>query len=506
MSTNEKILKVNTMRYGWMFFGLLVSGCTVSLALNSTLVAQTAVRFSNLDTDSASPFDPFGGSGGNVQMRSSFQTGQLPAGHPTLQPNSRIETYGSHLLSLNNPAGNIGIVDLYGDSNVALSDGSVFGVNVFENGVLNVSNGNVMGLNPTSGRVIQSGGQLDLGVASYNARGFGLDPNPISSTARFLISGGTLSGNELTIAPGGVFDMVGGFLNTSLTVLGDATFEGGSPSPFLSVSGATASARFLGSDFRFYQNEDDLLNRPDDPASYSNITGSSLSLSFSDSDPAAFGFITGRLSDGTDFGLSSVSLTNGAQISFLSDAPITELSGVDLEGTVEGGSGFVGGLDVAFNNIAMPGTFSSEYLQTAANDLEQNFLVRYAGQGALTFEPASQQVQHWDLDFDGEFNGPVQLTFGYDDADLATVEENLAIYHFDEQQFRWERLQILNRDPAGNTITVVATNFSPFVLGVVSSVPEPGSSSLLLAISLISTVARRRRNQFLILLTPKTQP
>ena len=190
-----------------MFFGWLVTCCAAfCLVEDSVAAAQTAVRFSDLDTDSASPFDPFGGSGGNVQTRSSFQTSQLPAGHPTLQQNSRIETYGSHLLSLNNPAGNIGIVDLYGNSTVGLSEGSVFGVNVFENGVLNVRNGSVMGLNPTSGRVIQSGGQLELGVASYNSGSFGLDPNPISSTASFSLGGGTLSGNELTIAPGGVFD------------------------------------------------------------------------------------------------------------------------------------------------------------------------------------------------------------------------------------------------------------------------------------------------------------
>ena len=100
-------------------------------------------------------------------------------------------------------------------------------------------------------------------------------------------------------------------------------------------------------------------------------------------------------------------------------------------------------------------------------------------------------VQAWDLNFDGEFANEAELIFGYDELLLDVPEDELAIYHFDEATGQWEILPILERNRERNWIRVQTTSFSPFVLGSVSAVPEPSSTSLLTG--LLLTLATRRK-------------
>ena len=151
------------------------------------------------------------------------------------------------------------------------------------------------------------------------------------------------------------------------------------------------------------------------------------------------------------------------------------LVGEDIPISVGEGSGTPGGLDAVFDDVTGGGSFTSEYIQVPQNDLDD--LLGGINSGAANFAIGYDPVQLWDINFDGEFSGPVEVTFGYDDTNLTLQQEqNISIWHFEDNE--WVSLPKIGIDTTANTVTVITTSFSPFVL---SAVPEPSTSVLALA-------------------------
>lgn len=151
-------------------------------------------------------------------------------------------------------------------------------------------------------------------------------------------------------------------------------------------------------------------------------------------------------------------------------------------GSIAGGTGFLGGIDYLFDQVATGGTFRAEYFRTALGNLDP------ALSAAIDFVLTGETAQLWDLGFDGAFTGPVTLTFTYDENLLAsgTSEDSLLIYHqLDDNTF--EALPVLGRDVGNNTITVTTDSFSNFVLG---AVPEPISAMIILQMGVVLITRR----------------
>ncbi len=71
----------------------------------------------------------------------------------------------------------------------------------------------------------------------------------------------------------------------------------------------------------------------------------------------------------------------------------------------------------------------------------------------VNFAIPGQNLQVWDIDFDGIFTGLATLTFEYDEDLLGGANENdLQIYHWNGSL--WEVLSRLALDTDNNTITV----------------------------------------------------
>jgi hypothetical protein len=161
--------------------------------------------------------------------------------------------------------------------------------------------------------------------------------------------------------------------------------------------------------------------------------------------------------------------------------------------SVLGGTSQPGGITATFGAAATPGTFSAEQiplegLSTAGVSAES---LNHAFALSLNSFGGAQGVQQvWNVEYSGQLNGPVTLTFDYDPSTLpaGTDQTKLGIWHFISSLDQWQFGGTV--DTVNHTITVTTNSFSPFVLGV----PEP--SSLVLAafgfIGLAAWCSRRR--------------
>lgn len=161
-----------------------------------------------------------------------------------------------------------------------------------------------------------------------------------------------------------------------------------------------------------------------------------------------------------------------------------------------GGSTVTGGIDASFDNVTIPGNLTAEYTQTETHEdwqeiMQEVFAGNEGSPGAdvIDFRLSGFPVQHWDITFEGEFEGEAELTFAYDDTILTRPEETLEIRHYNEGTHRWERLETIFHDLEANTITVLTSSFSPLVL---ASVPEPTSLLIAIFVSLGMFLPRRR--------------
>ncbi len=143
----------------------------------------------------------------------------------------------------------------------------------------------------------------------------------------------------------------------------------------------------------------------------------------------------------------------------------------DVSGSANGGASCVGGVDYHFEKVITPGAFYAEYDDLDEDELDEH--INNGDIGAPTFViPGDFQV--FELEFDGEFDGDVELILHYDPTLLGGFNErDLRIYHYIDDQ--WEGLPTLI-DAFADTATVTVSSLSPFGVGII---PEPASIAML---------------------------
>ena len=196
----------------------------------------------------------------------------------------------------------------------------------------------------------------------------------------------------------------------------------------------------------------------------------------------------GTLADGASKSLNVVlSILTGTAVSIGGTSP-ADGGSTGGTGSCNGGAAHIGGVDFQFEDVTRAGTIFGEFSKAGENEL----LTRISeGEfSPITFSLAGTTAQLWQLEFDGEHSGRIQLTFAYDPTLFAPGFDfsQLAVFHFTGG--RWEQLNGLV-DPANNTIQVTSGSLSPFVLGVV---PEP-SAGLLASLGGVGFFALLRRRR-----------
>ena len=170
-------------------------------------------------------------------------------------------------------------------------------------------------------------------------------------------------------------------------------------------------------------------------------------------------------------------------------------------GDVGGGAEETGGTDVVFDFVIEGGTFSSEHSTPSYDEFFSKWdpVDGFAEGNFLIYDPGGTQ-QVWDVEFTGEFDGWVTLTFGYDDTQLSPYyqanEHLLGIWHYGQYGSGGSRMWRFLKDhvdTVNNMITITVDNFSPMVLGV-NVVPEP-STLLLTALGLLGLAFRGWRRK-----------
>ncbi|MHC4985160.1 MAG: DNRLRE domain-containing protein [Planctomycetota bacterium] len=162
--------------------------------------------------------------------------------------------------------------------------------------------------------------------------------------------------------------------------------------------------------------------------------------------------------------------------------------GSNQGGQVNGGPGEVGGMAAVFDNVTAAGDFTGLFDPKPKEGLTAPELV------GMNFLLSSDPVQMWDVDFTGQFDGRVLLTFGYDEDALAVPEDELLVFHLlpGGPPYVWEELRVDEPEEFHNLdenwIRVWTDSLSPFILG---AVPEPATMGLL-AISGAALLRRKK--------------
>jgi len=145
----------------------------------------------------------------------------------------------------------------------------------------------------------------------------------------------------------------------------------------------------------------------------------------------------------------------------------------DTGGSGNGGSTQAGGVDYEFEGNHSDGQFFISYHPEDEAGLQA--LINTGEIGIPPFETTNGPTQLFDVDFQGEFQGLLKLTFGYDVALLGGVEETLLrVFHWRDGHSIWEDLGG-TVDTNNHTITVYTDSLSPFAVASVAAVPVPGA-------------------------------
>jgi hypothetical protein len=145
----------------------------------------------------------------------------------------------------------------------------------------------------------------------------------------------------------------------------------------------------------------------------------------------------------------------------------------DAGGSGNGGSTQAGGVDYEFEGTHTDGQFFISYHPEDEAGLQA--LINTGEIGIPPFETTNGPTQLFDVDFQGEFQGLLKLTFGYDVALLGGVEETLLrVFHWRDGRSIWEDLGG-TVDTNNHTITVYTDSLSPFAVASVAAVPVPGA-------------------------------
>ena len=466
---------------------LAVCFCLVAIhLLSSDAGAQIVSSSANLYEPTEFPKEPVDGPNGSevVHHGGSFLDA-LPAGRRNNQT-IRFESYEPSPLFLES-ADIEGELRLYPGSILDMFGGSIRGLVLEDFSDAFIYGGTVKALNPSSGIIAVNGGTVN--IASYNPKNgdTAFNPNlpddpdsrisPLSTPLTdsvIILDSGKLTG-DFSLGSGSELVVTGGTIESTLgNIEGKLVATGGDFSGF-SNGAISGQVDILASVFN------------------NDFEGDRLTLNADNTiaDP-----ITGTFSDGEAFSFDASGLIDGGTVNLIKDLSEFEITPDQKEGAANGGSEFAGGVDVVFEEVTVMGTFSSDALETEADDLTAALGTEVA---APDFDQASEDVvQHWELDFGGQFEQDATLVFGYDELLLDVPEEELAIYHFDEELGIWESLEILNPDDYADTnrIRVRTRSFSPFVLGAAEAVavPEPSSGLLLIGFMLSAGATRRRRS------------
>lgn len=168
-------------------------------------------------------------------------------------------------------------------------------------------------------------------------------------------------------------------------------------------------------------------------------------------------------------------------------------SGTD-SGTGNGGSGDgtsfpPGTVGYEFQGGHSGGQFFFGYEAEDWNSILQ--MVALGEFGMPTFQAPGGRIQLFEVEFDGEFDGQLKLTFSYDDTLFPSGfdEHKLRVYHWTGST--WEDLAGIV-DVDANTITAFTNSLSPFA--VAAAVPEPETYALFLAgLGLLGYRLKRRQ-------------
>lgn len=163
-----------------------------------------------------------------------------------------------------------------------------------------------------------------------------------------------------------------------------------------------------------------------------------------------------------------------------------------MAGSIGGGSLAAGGVDYVFDGAHGTGTFFINYSLENANGIAS--FVNAGEFGDLSFSSIGGFVPLWNIEYNGNFNDSIRLTFGIDPVLLSSgIDPNRwSIYHWTGGS--WENLGG-NFNASNNTFTVLTDHLSPFALGV-APVPEPETYALLLAgLGLVGWMVRRNKER-----------
>ncbi|WGS87876.1 hypothetical protein [Methylomonas sp. UP202] len=159
-------------------------------------------------------------------------------------------------------------------------------------------------------------------------------------------------------------------------------------------------------------------------------------------------------------------------------------------GSGNGGSGAVGGVNYEFQGDHTDGQFFISYHQEDAKNVQD--LIAEGEIGTPNFLIPGDKLQLFEVDFSGEFNGLLKLTFGFDSTLFNGIDESLLrVFHWKNNQ--WEDMGG-TIDYTNSTITVFTDSLSPFAVAAApAAVPVPGAAWLFgsALLGLVSMVRKR---------------
>ena len=414
---------------------------------------------------------------------------------PLLRPFLRYEIYGGGFPVVNTGLSIDGPVILYEGATFDQVSGSLRSLELAgEFSVAQIFGGTVEAFNPGSGDngIFIEDGTVAFGKYTTDMIRIGetteewqqrVSPLNTATNSSIYMTGGTISAGiatssngDLSLGDRGFLDVSGGRVEASFGDIAGRFDISGGEFPNLSVNSLSGEINILGNNLLYEGNA---------------IDSGGLTI---DTAPAeGGGQITGTLTDDSDFSFTISDIFNGGSVNLFANNSEVDITSTNTTGLVNGGSTFAGGVEVSFDVVEADGTFTSDAQTTEVEDLTDIIGIEVEPD----FEQASNDLaQHWELDFTGEFaneSGPgAELVFGYDELAIDVAEEDLAIFHFDEELQIWEELDIIDHDLARNSIRVRTSSFSPFVLGATpTAVPEPSSAVVLMAFVLTAALRRR---------------
>lgn len=158
-------------------------------------------------------------------------------------------------------------------------------------------------------------------------------------------------------------------------------------------------------------------------------------------------------------------------------------TGGNSSGGCNGGASVPGGCDYSFDDVSSEGSCFAEYSHADADEISTHVA---AGEfSAPDFLLPGEPAQLWKVKFSGDYNGLVNLTFGYDATILPAGFDQTTLCLYEYENGGWHKLAG-TVDPAARKIAVSVTNLGSFMLGVdggtvysVSVDPVPANSGTL---------------------------